>query len=208
MKLAIIGASAGVGLEAVKLALQKGHKVVTLSRSTDGIGDNPNLTKIMGSATIAGNVQKAIKGADAMIVTIGTNITRETTVFSDAAKAIVQALRENGRAIPLIVLTGFGAGDTEKYLPFPFTLFYRLLLKGIYADKNKMENIITSAYQNWVMVRPGRLTNGAATGHYKVLDKVDEKVKISSMSRADIAGLMIAQAENPTMRGKYVYPTH
>ncbi|MCE1161148.1 MAG: hypothetical protein LWW74_08140 [Burkholderiales bacterium] len=46
MNIAIIGASAGVGLETVKRALDLGHHVTTLARSELLVPDVPNLTKL------------------------------------------------------------------------------------------------------------------------------------------------------------------
>jgi len=52
-------------------------------------------------------------------------------------------------------------------------------------------------------VRPGRLTNGTMTGHYRVLDNLVEGMRVGAISRADVAHFMVAQAENPTYLGKY-----
>ncbi len=46
MDITIIGASAGVGIETVKRALQRNHKVTTLSRSEIQLPSNHNLTMI------------------------------------------------------------------------------------------------------------------------------------------------------------------
>jgi uncharacterized protein YbjT (DUF2867 family) len=51
MKITIIGASAGVGLEVTRLALQKGHDVTTLSRRIVPIPDHAKLTRVQGSVT-------------------------------------------------------------------------------------------------------------------------------------------------------------
>ncbi|HMN32238.1 MAG TPA: hypothetical protein PKA54_02580 [Chitinophagaceae bacterium] len=51
MNITIIGASAGVGLESVKRALDRNHNVTTLSRSKINLPANANLNAIKGSAT-------------------------------------------------------------------------------------------------------------------------------------------------------------
>jgi hypothetical protein len=103
----------------------------------------------------------------------------------------------------LIVLTGFGAGDSWSYNSFPMRLLFTLLLKAVYADKGEQERLIAGGYSRWEIVRPGRLTNGALTGHYRVLDELMEGMKVGGISRADVAHFMVAQAENPTYLGKY-----
>jgi putative NADH-flavin reductase len=82
-------------------------------------------------------------------------------------------------------------------------LMFSLLLKKVYADKSEQERLIASGYPRWEIVRPGRLTNGAMTGHYRVLDKISEGMKVGAISRADVAHFMVAQAEHPTYLSKY-----
>ncbi len=50
MTISIIGAGAGVGLEAVKQALERGHDVVALSRHPGNIPDHIRLKKIAGKS--------------------------------------------------------------------------------------------------------------------------------------------------------------
>lgn len=119
MKITIIGASAGTGLLCVQQALNKNHRVITLSRTTDSIPDHPSLVKIKGSAADAAAVKNAIKDADAVIVAIGTGkSTKSTTIYTEAAAALIQAQKELSTDIPFIILTGFGAGNSAPYQAF------------------------------------------------------------------------------------------
>lgn len=76
MKIAIIGAGAGIGLQAVDKALERGHTVTALSRNTDDIAEHTNLIKINGSATSASDLRNAIIDADSVLITVGTKIKR------------------------------------------------------------------------------------------------------------------------------------
>ena len=204
MKIAILGASAGVGLEATRRALQQGHEVTTLSRRIDPLPDHPSVRKVQGSSTNPKDVKAALEGADAILVTIGTgNSTKATTLYSDSAHTLLQVLRETGSFAPLIVLTGFGAGESWNYNSFPMKLLFNLLLKRVYADKTEMERLIAAGYKRWEMVRPGRLTEGAMTGRYRVLDDLVKDMRVGAIPRADVAHFMVAQAEHPTYLGKY-----
>jgi len=68
LKIAIIGASAGVGLEATRLALQQGHEVTTLSRRIDSLPDHPKLNRVQGSSTNPQDVRAALEGSDAILL--------------------------------------------------------------------------------------------------------------------------------------------
>jgi len=207
----IIGASAGVGLQTVTKSLEEGHNVTTLSRSTENLPKQHNITIVQGSATNVADVKKAIAGADAIIVTIGTGtkidwqtISTGTTLYTDAATVLLSALKELNMQVPLVVVTGFGAGDSREYLPFFLKVVIRLLLRKVYDNKTRMEGLISSNYKNWVIVRPGVLTDKPATGHYRAYSKLGKDLKINSIARADVARFLVKQAEAPTETGKYV----
>lgn len=203
MKIAVLGASAGIGLQCVRLALQKGHEVVTLSRRVVPVPDQAELTRVQGSATDATSVRRAVEGAEAVLVTLGTRSPLPTTVFSDSSRILLQVLKEIGSLPTLIVLTGFGTGDSWSYNSFPMKILFTLLLKQVYLDKERQEGLIAAGYPRWEMVRPGRLTNGSMTGRYRVLDTLVEGMKVGAISRADVAQFLVDQAEQPTYLGKY-----
>lgn len=208
MKIAIIGASAGVGLEVTRLALQKNHEVTALSRRIVPLPDHINLKRVQGSATNLNDVRAAVAGAEVVQVTLGTKSPFPTTMFSDSARILLQALRETDSSATLIVLTGFGAGESWSYNSFPMKILFTLLLKAVYADKGEQERLIAGAYSSWEIVRPGRLTNGSMTGRYRVLDELVERMRVGAISRSDVAHFMVAQAEHPTYLGKYVALTY
>ena len=203
MKITIIGASAGIGLETTRLALQREHEVTTLSRRRVSLPDQARLKRVQGSATNPHDVRVAVERADAILVTLGVKSPFATTLFSDSARLLLQALKETGSSPMLLVLTGFGAGDSWGYNSLLMKLMFTLLLKKVYADKSEQERIIVGGYPRWEIVRPGRLTNGAMTGRYRVLDQLVDGMKVGAISRADVAHFMVAEAEHPTYVGKY-----
>jgi putative NADH-flavin reductase len=203
MKIAVLGASAGIGLQCVQLALQKGHEVVALSRRVVPIPDQAKLIRVHGSATDASAVRTAADGAEAILVTLGTKSPLPTTMFSDSSRILRHILKELGSSPTLIVLTGFGAGDSWSYNSFPVRVLFALVLKQVYADKAVQEQLIADGYPRWEIVRPGRLTNGSMTGRYRVLDELVDGMKVGAIARADVAHFMVAQAEQPTYLSKY-----
>jgi putative NADH-flavin reductase len=203
MKISIIGAGAGVGLQSVLQALEKGHTVTALSTNTTALPDHILLTKINGSATSLADMKTALKGADAVLITIGTKNKKATTLFSDTAKVLIQATIELNFTAPILVITSFGAGKSGGYLSFFMRMVIKFFLKDQYADKTLMENMITKSPIKWEIVRPGMLTNGALTQTYKVLPTLFEGMKVGKISRADVAHFLINEAENPSMLHQY-----
>lgn len=208
MKIAVIGASAGVGLQITRLAIEKGHEVATLSRRAVPTPDQVNLRRVKGSATDPNDVRAAVEGAEAILVTLGVKSPFATTLFSDSARILLRVLQDTDSTATLIVLTGFGTGDSWGYNSLPMKLLFTLFLKKVYADKSEQERIIAEAYPRWEIVRPGRLTNGTMTGRYRMLDHLVEGMRVGAISRSDVAHFMVTQAEQPTYLGKYVALTY
>src|SRR5690242_3866716 len=67
----IIGASRGIGIETVKLALKAGHSVRAMARSASAIRlRDPKLQKLDGDALDQHTIERALAGADAVIQTL------------------------------------------------------------------------------------------------------------------------------------------
>ena len=205
--LLIIGASSGIGLETVDAALAGGHRVKALARSAHTIAINDaRVEKIGGDARDAGTIARALDGADAVIQVLGVPITpatilKGTTLFSDATRVLVDAMR-SARARRLIAVTGLEAGDSRGSAgPLHARVLFPLILQRIYADKSAQEAIIRQSGLDWTIVRPGILTDGPATGRYKVLIE-PRSWRGGVISRRDVAGFLVAQVADDTLIGK------
>lgn len=208
MNIAIIGAGAGIGLESVLKALKNGHVVTALSTNTDKIPNHPNLIKINGSATSPIDLKNVIKGSDTVLITVGTKNKKATTLFSDIAVALLKVADELNFSSPVLVITGFGAGESKGYLSFFMKTVISLFLKEQYANKTIMEELITKSNLKWEIIRPGMLTNAEATSAYKVLSVLQKGMKVGKISRSDVAHYLINEAENPKMLYQYVALTN
>ena len=205
MNITIIGASAGIGLEAVKRGLDRNHSITTLSRSNIEIEEKKSLKVILGDATNKADLLSSIQNADAIIVTLGTSKNMNaTTLFSDFAQLMVEIHKENKIDIPFIFVTGFGAGESKNYVPWLVKMFLKYFLKDVYADKTKMEEIITNSDLNWTVVRPGRLLDKELTENYRIENKLFKGINVGGINRADVADFLIKQAEKQTELKKYI----
>lgn len=203
MKLAIIGASQGIGYELLRAALEEGHEVTALLRNPAKLNiSDPRLTVIKGDILDAASVKAAVVGRDAICVCIGIPPTRKpVSVFSRGTQCVLDAIGQDSSQ-KLIVVTGIGAGDSKGHGGFLYDrIFNPLLLRTIYADKDRSELIIKASGVNWLIVRPGFLTNGARTGRYRVIDELSG-VTVGKISRADVADFILKQLAIPNHFGK------
>lgn len=205
-KVLIIGASRGIGLEAVKAALLAGHNVRALARSAASIPiQNANLEKVSGDALDSDTIRNALQGVDVVIQTLGVDIApraifERTTLFSQSTRILVDVMKAAG-VKRLIAVTGLGAGDSRGHGGLLYdAVVFPLLLKRVYDDKGVQEWIIRSSGLDWTIVRPGLLTSGPAAGRYRVLS-MPQEWRFGVVSRADVADFLVRQADDRTLIG-------
>lgn len=195
MKLLVIGASRGIGLVLVRQALEAEHEVTALLRKPATFEvKHPKLNVAKGDILDSASISSAVMGQDAVCVTIGIKVTRKpVTIFSKGGKIVVEAMK-NSNCKRLIVVTGIGAGDSKGHGGFLYDkLFTPLFLKTIYEDKERQEAIVRESGLDWVIVRPGFLTNGPRTGQYRALTDL-KGVKAGKISRSDVADFILREA--------------
>ena len=204
-KVLIIGASRGIGLEATRQALDRGHAVRAMARSADGIHiKHDALETVNASALDAAEVATALDGVSAVILSLGVAIRPDAvvgpvTLFSRATGIIVPAMERAG-VRRLICVTGFGAGDSRASLTLLERVPFRLLLGRIYDDKGAQEQVIRDSGLDWVIARPGLLTGGPRTSRYKVLVE-PASWRNGLISRADVADFLVRQVEDDAYVG-------
>jgi putative NADH-flavin reductase len=191
----IIGASRGIGRHAVDIALSRGCRVRAMARGIDSIDrDHPHLETFAGDATDSEAVRRAVDGVDAVILAIGlpSGLARRrapVSLFSRATAILIEAMEAIGPR-RLVVVTGYGAGDSRQAMSRLEALGHRALLGGAYDDKDRQEAIVIESDLDWTLVRPTILTNGPASGRYQVLERADEW-RNGLVSRADVAAFLV-----------------
>ena len=166
MRIAIIGASRGIGAELLKAAIQEGYEVTALVRDSAKLNASvPGLKIIKGDILDPSSVASAIVGQEAICVCIGISPTRKPVdVFSRGTQNIIDAIGKESNQ-KLILITGIGAGDSKGHGGFFYDrILNPLLLTTSYADKDRAESIVKASNVEWLIVRPGFLTNGSRTG--------------------------------------------
>lgn len=194
MKLLIIGATRGIGLQLLEQALQAGHVVTALARHPQKLSRQHERLRVTAGDILDGPlVQQAVAGQEAVCLTIGVGVTwKPVTVFSQGTRNVLAAMAEHG-VRRLICVTGIGAGDSKGHGGFLYDrLFNPLLLKTIYQDKDRQEALIKASDTGWTIVRPGFLTNGPFTGNYRVITDL-RGVTARKISRADVAHFMLEE---------------
>ena len=197
MNILIIGATRGIGMQLLERALARGHTVTALARNPDKITKRHERLKVLkGDILETESVTRAIADQDAVCCCIGIGLTRKpVTVFSQGTKNILEAMKRAG-VRRFICITGIGARESKYHGGFLYDkIFQPLLLKTIYEDKDRQEELIKASDVDWIIVRPGFLTNGPARGQYRALIDLTG-VTAGQISRADVAEFMLDQLDS------------
>jgi putative NADH-flavin reductase len=193
-KIVVLGATGPTGRHIVGQAVSRGYDVTVLVRLPEKATDLNGAKIVVGDARDERALRRAIKGRDAVISALGTPASpfREVTLLSTATRAIVQAMRAENVS-RLVTITGVGAGDSKGHGGFLFDkLIYPLLLRKVYADKNRQEAIVKASGLDWTIVRPSVLNN--TPGHKTVRTLTDlSDFHGGTISREDVATFILDQ---------------
>jgi putative NADH-flavin reductase len=196
MRIAVIGATRGIGLAMAQVALADGHEVTALARMARRMPiSHSHLRIVAGDAQEPDAIAKLVEGQDVVCDCLGTTRVMQTiNLFSRCAENLSRALKPEQL---LIAVTGIGAGDSRGHGGFLYDcVFHPIVLRRMYADKDRQERIIMSNLTRWIIVRPGFLTNGPRTGHYRALTDL-RGIQGGKISRADVADFMLSEAKSP-----------
>ncbi|MEZ4726992.1 MAG: SDR family oxidoreductase [Caldilineaceae bacterium] len=201
MKIAIIGATRGIGLALAQAALADDHEVTVLARTPSRMTISHKCLHIVaGDAQDLDAIAEVVAGQDVVCNCLGTkNVTQTITMFSRCAENLAQALKPEQL---LIAVTGMGVGDSRGHGSFLYDyVMLPLALRRMYADKDRQERIIMRNVARWIIVRPGFLNNGPRTGRYRALTNL-QGIQGGRISRADFADFVLAQAKSPQFIGR------
>jgi len=193
-KILVLGATGGTGRLIVDQAVARGDDVAVLVRSAEKAKDLKGAKIIVGDARDEAALRQAVKGRDAVVSALGTPASpfKEVTLLSTATRALVKAM-EAENVSRLVAITGIGAGDSAGHGGFLFDkLIFPLLLRNVYADKDRQEAIIKNSGLAWTLVRPSVLNNKPGRGTIKAIEDLSD-FHGGSISREDVAKFVLDQ---------------
>lgn len=171
MQITVLGVSGGVGGQFTKLALQKGHDIVGVTRHPEAVTlANPRLKIVRGDVSDPSRISSALKGSQAAVSTVGSGnllqARKPTTLYSTTARVLLDGMQTNGVACLLAVTAG-GIVPSKDW-PWFYRLLIHPLLREMYADMHRMEDLVKVSSIRHLFVRPVRLIPGEPTGKYRV----------------------------------------
>lgn len=199
MDVAIFGATGATGRELVRAALARGHHVIAAARDPAQLTDaHDHLEVRRADVLVPESVAAVVRDADAVLSAIGSGAGRAATTVYSAGITHVLAAMPQDQSCRLVAVTaaplapGPAATALERRVAFP--LLHRFF-GGTYADMREMEAVLGAGAADWTVLRPPRLTDKPARGHYRTAP--DHVRGGRSITRADLAAAMLDVLEDP-----------
>ncbi|MDK9347597.1 NAD(P)-dependent oxidoreductase [Propionibacterium freudenreichii] len=194
----VFGANGPTGQLLTRRLLDAGHKVVAATRHPDTFPlTAPCLTVAGADATRPADVALAVRDSDAVVSVLGTKYSRgPITLYSEAARAIVTAMQENG--IRRLVVTSSMA--TVHWRDPNMSWLERFLVEHVlrwigatlYEDMQRMEDLVSASDLDWTIMRPLGLASMDPPTEYTV---ARDQISGRQTARADLAAAITEQLD-------------
>jgi len=195
IKVAIFGATGGIGKYAVQHSLNKGYHVKAHVRDKSKlILKHENLTIIQGEINDYESVSATIKGCDAVIWCVGVPMKKYTGMASlDGHRVLIKAMKDYGvsRLIDWATPSIPFKNDKKSLITVVPGLLAGVLFKQAKAEMIAIGELIVNSDLDWTFVRFMAPKDTPYTGKIKV-GFGDVKMNFN-ISRSDIAGFMVEQ---------------
>jgi uncharacterized protein YbjT (DUF2867 family) len=207
MKVLVIGSTGGSGRAAIESLVAAGHEVTAFSRR--GGESRERLRQVTGDAMSASDISRAVRGHDAVVVTLGISenpfrvrlfgpARTPIDIRSRGTRNVIAAMREHG-VRRLVVQTTYGVGDSRARLRFIDRLFFALLLKPQIADTEIQQRDVMDSGLDWVVVQPVHLTD-ADTDAAVVSITGEPGGAAMSVSRKGVGRVLASAVDDPAVR--------
>lgn len=212
-KVLVVGASGGTGRATIDALLKRGHRVTAFSRRAESLEiESDRVTLRNGDATNPDDVDRAVAGHDAVIITLGITENPIRVRLFGAAKTpndvrsagtrnVIAAMRKHG-VRRLVVQSSYGVGETRDGLRWMDRMVFGLLLKPQIADTEVQELEVRESGVDWVLAQPVHLTDDES--QEMPFASAEGQVRDWKISRKGVAEFLALAAQAPEFVGQSV----
>ena len=189
VRVLVAGAHGEVGQHITALLNESEHEVRAMVRKEAYVSELEPISTEVVVADLTESVSHAVKGCDAIIFAAGSSGNNVEGVDRDGAIKLMEEAERQG-VKRFVMLSSVGADDPERG---PEAL--RPYLKA----KQEADERLQKSNLDYTIIRPGRLTDDAATNRIKAAKHFDES---GSITREDVAKTLVAALEHPNTFGQ------
>lgn len=194
MDLLIFGASGRTGHNVVQQALDHGHNVTAFVRNPSKLKiTHDHLSFFQGDIQDYLSVEKAIREKDVIISALGaaSPFKLDRTVI-EGFRHILTAMKKD-QVTRLIYLSALGVSESRQTAGFMLRYIAPKILRTEFEGHAMRENMIRQSDLSWTIIRAANLTTEPKQGIYRSGETIKATSFLPTISRADVADLMLKQ---------------
>lgn len=192
MKIALIGATGNIGAKVLNEAVNRGHAVTGIVRNPDKLKSGKNVTAVGCDLAEEKKLAGAIKGHDAVIVSVRHDLNDVSHVYAACRSAGVKRVLIVGGAASLEVAPGVMLIDTPGF-PDQIKVQATPAVTALKAIR-QIQDLEWSFVSPSIMIVPGERTGKFRIGGDELLKDAKGESKIS---QEDFAVALIDECEKP-----------
>lgn len=187
----VFGAGGRTGRLVVEEALRAGHAVTAAARGPLDLDGRPGLQTARVDVRDADAVAAVVVGQDAVVCAVGPSGRTADGLYSAAARSLVAAMAATG-VDRLVAVTSSGVRLDDPHHPWWYRLLARTVMREVYGDMRRMEEIVRASGGDFTFVRPARLVDEPATGSVRIMDGANPPHGLR-VPRADLARFVVEE---------------
>jgi len=204
MKLVVLGATGGTGMELVRESLKRGHSVIAFVRNAARLHEFEGRIRVAeGDLLDRGALAKVLEKNDAVLSGFGPRVPvakSDVHLLEQFAAALTGAMQDARVRRLVIISTAFLFKDS--IVP-PTYLLGKLLFPSVVTDSAALEKTVQESAVEWTIVRPPQLTDGPMTGSYR--ERIGHLPRLGfKISRGDVAHYFVKAIEKDDVVRKIV----
>lgn len=202
MKVIVFGATGSIGRLTVDALLKAGHTVTAFARNPGKL-DIKDTKLILSSGDVLNrmDVLDAVKNQDAVLIALGSGMSRKSIVRSKGTLNIINAMQSQ-RISRLICQSTLGAHESWANLNFWWKhVMFGAIIKPVFKDHELQENLVYASGLDWTIIRPSSFIDGPATGTFKENFPSSERNLSLKISRSDVAAFLCHQLYDASYSG-------
>lgn len=198
----VAGATGGTGREIARLLGQHKIPARVLSSRAEAKAELEPLGEFMQVDLMKpADAARAVRAVDAILCSVGSRPNPVKMLLGGAmvddvgTSHLIDAAKQSG-VRRFILVTSIGVGETVDDIPAPL----KLMLGKVLAAKERAEARLRASGLDYTILRPGGLTNDAATGRVLGAARgLSGTIPRADVAKAAVAALFQAQASGKTV---------
>jgi putative NADH-flavin reductase len=210
VKLALVGATGGVGRQVLSQAVAAGHLVTAVVRNPSKLSADVDVIRQDLATPDIEVLAAALRDVDAVISVVGPSRAAHAGIVARATATITHAMAGTDvrrlvviSAAPVGVVPSTHRPHPPRYDPgddllmrYLLSPLIRRIFGGVYTDLAATEDLLRAGSLDWTAIRPPRLTDGPLTGAYRTA--IDRNLPHGlTISRPDVAHLILTVLQQP-----------